>query len=195
MICVASETPQGPSQKRRPAVVKSLATRHLGLIEETVSQLWEPLGLWRIGWEEAVSIASEGLVSAAVGFPAVGRRSDAAFRQYAYAAIRRRFGSHFRATGRRAARGADEPLVIEPELCETGADRDDLIELATALEALPEVQRRLIELRFGLNGQPPLDVKSRALAVRISLRRLRSAETAALSSLRTLLSATLPPRS
>jgi RNA polymerase primary sigma factor len=55
-----------------------------------------------------------------------------------------------------------------------------LEELGTAIERLPELERDVVRLRFGLAGEPPASLETTAKRLGIGVRRVRSVETAAL---------------
>jgi RNA polymerase primary sigma factor len=57
-------------------------------------------------------------------------------------------------------------------------------ELHSALEKLTDLQREVLNLRFGLNGTTPLSLQATATAMDIGVRRVRRAEEEALSILR-----------
>jgi RNA polymerase primary sigma factor len=64
---------------------------------------------------------------------------------------------------------------------------EDLLDGETfqaALDALPELERRVVEVRFGLDGEPPRTQVDAALELRVTLARLRQAEQRALVKLR-----------
>ncbi|MFZ0060269.1 MAG: sigma factor-like helix-turn-helix DNA-binding protein, partial [Acidimicrobiales bacterium] len=66
---------------------------------------------------------------------------------------------------------------------------DDVIEsiatagLEEAIGRLPELERDVVRLRFGLGGQPPASLESTARALGIGVRRVRSLEASALRAL------------
>jgi RNA polymerase primary sigma factor len=70
------------------------------------------------------------------------------------------------------------PGVEESVLAEVAGD-----ELRRALDRLPELERRVVEVRFGLAGEPPAGVTSAAARLHMSRRRLRDVETRALALL------------
>jgi RNA polymerase primary sigma factor len=55
--------------------------------------------------------------------------------------------------------------------------------LDAAIERLPELERSVIRLRFGLDGSPPASLEATAKALGIGVRRVRRVETAALQFL------------
>ena len=57
-------------------------------------------------------------------------------------------------------------------------------QLHSALEKLTDLQREVLNLRFGLNGTTPLSLQATATAMDIGVRRVRRAEEEALSILR-----------
>ena len=57
-------------------------------------------------------------------------------------------------------------------------------ELHSALEKVTDLQREVLNLRFGLNGTTPLSLQATATAMDIGVRRVRRAEEEALSILR-----------
>jgi RNA polymerase primary sigma factor len=70
------------------------------------------------------------------------------------------------------------PGVEESVLAEVAGD-----ELRRALDRLPELERRVLEVRFGLAGEPPAGVTSAAARLHMSRRRLRDVEARALALL------------
>ncbi len=52
--------------------------------------------------------------------------------------------------------------------------------LVDAIGRLPEIERDVVRLRFGLNGQPPASLETTARSLGIGVRRVRSIEAAAL---------------
>ncbi len=55
--------------------------------------------------------------------------------------------------------------------------------LANAIGRLPELERQVVRLRFGLTGQPPASLESTAKKLGIGVRRVRSLEASALRAL------------
>jgi RNA polymerase primary sigma factor len=78
----------------------------------------------------------------------------------------------------------DDPLAADP--AEEAVDRLRRLEVRRALKQLPEQRRRVLELRFGLDGSPqPLEAIGKELG--ISRERVRQVETEAMEQLAELL--------
>ncbi|MHB1599509.1 MAG: sigma-70 family RNA polymerase sigma factor [Acidimicrobiales bacterium] len=80
-------------------------------------------------------------------------------------------------------------LSLEPD-----EDIDDVVvresvvvELRRAMDGLDELARRVVALRFGLDGAAPLSLNDAARALRLGSRRVREIETEALSCLAEML--------
>ncbi len=71
---------------------------------------------------------------------------------------------------------ADDQDAVDDEVTTTVA----LEQLGEAIERLPELERSVVRLRFGLAGQPPASLETTARTLGIGVRRVRSVEAAAL---------------
>ena len=93
----------------------------------------------------------------------------------------------------RVVASLDQPLASETSatLGDVIAQDDEALEdevtdtitlerLSEAVERLPELERAVVRLRFGLTGQPPASLETTARALGIGVRRVRSLEAAAL---------------
>ena len=68
----------------------------------------------------------------------------------------------------------------EEPLDETVANANARDELDAAIGRLPELERNVVKLRFGLTGRPPASLETTAKELGIGVRRVRSVEAAAL---------------
>ncbi|MDA8035165.1 MAG: sigma-70 family RNA polymerase sigma factor [Actinomycetota bacterium] len=71
---------------------------------------------------------------------------------------------------------AGEQTDVEDEVAQTIS----LEQLDEAIERLPDLERSVVRLRFGLDGQPPASLETTAKRLGIGVRRVRSVEAAAL---------------
>jgi RNA polymerase primary sigma factor len=71
----------------------------------------------------------------------------------------------------------EEPIDLEV------AERVSLEGLDEAIGRLPELERDVLRLRFGLDGQPPASLETTAKSLGIGVRRVRSLESSALREL------------
>ncbi len=96
----------------------------------------------------------------------------------------------------RVVASLDQPVAIDASAtlgdllaAEDGSVDDEAVEemsmegLADAIGRLPELERQVVRLRFGLTGQPPASLESTAKKLGIGVRRVRSLEASALRAL------------
>jgi RNA polymerase primary sigma factor len=68
----------------------------------------------------------------------------------------------------------------EPPIDDAVVERVAAASLEDAIDRLPDLDRQVVRLRFGLGGQPPASLETTARALGIGVRRVRSIEAAAL---------------
>ena len=74
---------------------------------------------------------------------------------------------------------AADDTPIDDEIA-TAVSREQLV---AAVERLPELERDVVRLRFGLQGEPPASLETTAKRLGIGVRRVRSVESSALRTL------------
>jgi len=74
----------------------------------------------------------------------------------------------------------DVVATDETPIDDTVTNIVSLEELGSAIERLPELERDVVRLRFGLAGEPPASLETTAKRLGIGVRRVRSVETSAL---------------